>query len=379
MLITRDRSMLPMLGAVTHALHPSLVSPDALARVSHAMSLLPDVLTNLFYLETRLSSDPSVDIVLHVPRERRGVLLRDPAHASVRDWQGDSAAWARVRALVHAWSDERSRLATALDHIWLELDVGSGAPGAALTPGVFACFGELPRRDFTPQLWHGHALAALEPLLGGDRSPAFDWRLAECFERLPADAYVPYVGVMLGREAESMRMCLVMAAAPLLRYLDDLGWAGDSREVERLIVALTNAQPHGVLRGQFIVHIDVTKDGVWRLGVEFACERNSQHRAGVFQERALLDELVALGLASRAKCDALLLWPGARAIRVASAAEERALLRRVNHVKLVFRLDRPPEAKAYLAARYFPRLPQIGASPRRAAVAPPSEGTLLCT
>jgi type 2 lantibiotic biosynthesis protein LanM len=341
----RPSSLLPMLEAVRHALAPALLVPGAYARLARVMEQIPDALTTLFYLETRLADDANVDLVLRVGEEARTQLSTGTA------WQGGSPAWQRVCALAAAW-DGPSPFAEALHHLWLEFDVD--ATSRALVPGVFACFGELAPPHYSPERWHRYARAALAPLCDGAPSPALARELALCFAALPAGAYVPYVGVMLGRSDESVRLCITgLSADALAAYLAAVGWPVQRSDVMSLVEDLSAVHPAGPLHGAGMLHLDLTAQGTWRVGLEFACQRPPQLR-GELREGALIERLVALGLASNEKGAALHRWPGGSATR-APDGQERVLVRRVNHVKLVLRPDRAPEAKAYLAARHVTR------------------------
>ncbi len=346
------QSLHPMLCAVRDALHPALVSPSAFARVAAAMERLPDALTTLFYLETRLHDDSAVDLVLRVGEESRQTLLnlRMPSVLPA-----DSRAWARVRALTRDWNDERSGLSTALHHLWLEFDCDDMPTGSTLVPGVFACFGELRTPGYSAERWLQYSELAFDSLLDGALDPAVARHVDRCFRALPDAAYVPYVGVMLGRPADSVRICLTgFDAQDLSEYLHRIEWRASIHDVEDVVAELSDAQPAGPLQGAGMIHLDVSAQGVWRLGLEFACQRAPQLR-GTLVEHALFERLVSLGLSTPDKAEALRAWPGSRAVRVPAANGDRVVLRRVNHVKLVLRPDRAPEAKAYLAARHFPR------------------------
>ncbi|MEO5816986.1 MAG: hypothetical protein ABIT20_17085 [Gemmatimonadaceae bacterium] len=362
-------SLYPMLCAVRHALHPALVSSCAFARVGSAMANLPDALTSLFYLETRLHDADAVDLVLRVGPESRETLWR----CGTRD-----AAWDRVRALTHAWNDEHGELASALHHLWLEFDIDDASSAPRLVPGVFACFGELRDHSYTSQRWLARSRLALDTLLGDALPAAVSRAVDACFAALPDDAYAPYVGVMLGRPAESVRICLTqLGPLALSAYLERIGWPSPIGEVDALIAELASTQPDGPLRGAGMVHLDVSSDGIWRLGLEFACQRGPQLR-GELRERALLERLVALGLAQPAKAEALTVWPGARAVRVPAASGDRVVMRRVNHVKVVLRPDGAPEAKAYLAARHVPRA-QFSAVARAGSITNPTSERRICS
>jgi hypothetical protein len=350
-----DRSLAPMLDRVRRALPPVLVSEDAFRRLQSAARQLPDALTSLLYVEARLHASDAVDLVLRVGAESRALLLTGEIPSGARCEGGRDAAWDRVRALVSAWERSERDCAAALHHLWLEFDVDTIHTARTLIPGVFACFGELPVPGFTPERWHGYAVEALETLFGASLANALYHDVAAAFAKLPSGAYVPYVGAMLGRDEQSVRICLLgMDTATLFKYLEQLRGAEWTAPHATLIAELANAQPDGPLRGQYLVHLDVGERGLWRLGVEFACSRKEQLR-GALTEQELLRRLVALGLARGDKCVALNAWPGTMVTRVPGVDTERVVVRRVNHLKIVLRPEREPEAKAYLAAQYFPR------------------------
>jgi hypothetical protein len=352
---TSDHSLAPMLDSVRSSLAAQLVSERAYRRLRTGMRQLPDALTSIIYFEARLHDSDAIDLVIRVGEDAQSLLIG-------REWTGRGVAaparhraWNRVRDLVQVWRQGGAQEASRIHHLWLEFDLESMASANALVPGVFACFGELPTADFTPERGFQQAMAALDALSGVPCSRAVRKRVSSVFSVLPDVAYVPYVGAMLGRADESVRICVLgVPAGQLFGFFSQLESTIWVREFQSLLAHLTETQPKGPLHGAYIVHLDVAEGGVWRVGVELACARLPQVR-GVLEEHALLDRLVDMGLARADKCLALREWPGAAVARVPATSRDRVVVRRLNHIKLVFRPDAPPEAKAYLAAQYFPR------------------------
>lgn len=383
-------SLLPLLAAAAARLDPALVGPAASARVAATLARLPAALSDLAYLEVRLDARPTVDLVLHVAAAARPLLVAGPPWPGLADWSPDAPAWARVAALARAWRGDDPALAALVHHLWLEFDLdGAEHPAPpALPPGVFACFGELRPAEHAPARWAHAARRALATLVGANAGgpaavdgpdgvvsaagatpmalpAALAAPLDACLAALPAAAYLPYVGAMLGRGRESARLCVVGLDAPALAaYLRAVGWARDAR-LDATLGALVAAQPAGPLHGVGMLHLDVARDGPWRAGFEFGFQRAPQ-RAGRLAEEALLAALIAAGLARADKVRALARWPGGAAVRTAGAAP-CVVARRVNHVKLVARPGHPLEAKVYLAAQRL--APPAPSAPRTLAPA----------
>jgi hypothetical protein len=102
------------------------------------------------------------------------------------------------------------------------------------------------------------------------------------------------------------------------------------------------------------VHLDARDDGAGpRLGVEVPLQRRAQLE-GSLRESAWVRSLAGPAAAAE-KVEALHAWPGWTAAVLPHQPWRSLLVRRVNHVKLVFQEGCAPQAKAYLAVRHTPR------------------------
>jgi hypothetical protein len=334
--VTREGPVPPLrhplsgtLDRVAPHLPPALVSATALARVRDAAAWLPAALSNWLYLECRL----------------RRVQAGD---ASLPAALGGVEAWRRAAALARAWADPGSPLARAVESVWLEFDLddASAAAGRPPAPGVFVDFTQEAFESGSPAERFALAEAALRPLLAGEMPDATARGVRRCFDALPAGAYLLYVGVLLPRGTDLVRLCVIgLGEDALLSYLRDVGWAGAPDELRALTSELARAPE--------IVHLDVGPSGAPspRVGLEYPFARRSQLR-GAIDEVALLDHLVTRGLCTPEKRDALARWPGHAFDTMRHELWPSLVVRRVNHVKLVCDAGRPVRAKGYLAMNH---------------------------
>ena len=160
-------------------------------------------------------------------------------------------------------------------------------------------------------------------------------------------ARMTYAGLFPGRGDGAVRVCAAGVGSAALRgYLRRAGWPG---EAARVMDALGGAD-HGPVPGY--AHLDARDGGAGpRLGVEVPLQRRAQLE-GALRESAWVR---ALEGAAPEKVEALHTWPGWTAAVLPHQPWRSLLVRRVNHVKLVFQEGCAPQAKAYLAARHTPR------------------------
>jgi hypothetical protein len=240
-----------------------------------------------------------------------------------------------------------------VDNLWLELDVVGPTPGAV--PSLFFSLSRPPRSGEPPS----DAIATIRAAhvaLGRGFGPEREGALRRCLATLPSPARLLWVGVMLARATDALRLVVGPFPGPQLPdYLARIGWRDRS---PRRLGAVTHL---AALADRFNLALDVGDAVGPRLGFECFFDRQppDEPRWG-----ALLDELAARGHCSASKRAALLQWPGTsveaggRGRLPRGLAETLALFReqlvfvlarRINHLKLLLHPDGSLEAKAYLA------------------------------
>jgi hypothetical protein len=151
------------------------------------------------------------------------------------------------------------------------------------------------------------------------------------------------VALLLSRRREAVRVCIMgLPPAELPRYLRAVGWSGSLGALADVTAPLGDAA---------IVHLDLGERVLPTIGLEYVFARPSQVR-GRIVETALLDALVERGLCDPAKRAGLERWPGVSLARLPHELWRSLVLRRLNHVKVVYEEGRPLEAKAYLCVNH---------------------------
>ena len=339
----------------------ALVSAGAFERVRRAVDHMEAEVTNGIYFECRLQDgSPRVDLVIVVHADGGRLLTAAGGGRSPRSMV-EQPAWRPLLTFCRQWTTPGSALGALVDHIWLEYDVDRRQPHDEATrpaPGVFCSL----RRSHTtarsaPELQQD-ALEVLEALAGRRASHTIRECLSACIAQLPAEARIPYVGIMFGRTVPAVRVCIAkLPAAGASCFLAATTGVGgsDVADVVRL-ASLPDGRGGPLYVPMLHVDIDERRGFVPRVGVErqFAqtCQLDGRTGAG---ERDLLDILTARGLCTREKRAALLTWPGRSVAMMPHEIWWSVMERRVNHVKFVYEPDSGVETKGYLFARYRPR------------------------
>lgn len=337
-------SMSATFDEISGRLIPPLVPPAAFAAVQCVAARLPAALSDRFFFECRLAADdPRVDLIAGVNRQRTTLLDESSPTGLMRPLRAH-AEWQRIAALAREWRRPASVLSRALDQIWVEFDVPS------LVPSLFL--------SFTPASGDlaFEAIAAGVRLVAGGRTTAVQiHRLRTCVERLPPGAVVKYLGLMLPRPSPAVRVCLSRVSGDGLdRCLRDVGWTGSLPAIADLMRHMADVPSGAAVPRIGLVHLDVADRVLPQLGIEYVFEPRRQLDGGL-EERAILDRLVALGLCSSAKRDALVDWPGHSIAELSHEMWPSILVRRLHCVKVVHGDGGTASVKAYLGLNTIPR------------------------
>jgi squalene-hopene/tetraprenyl-beta-curcumene cyclase len=319
-------------------------------------------------LECRLDDDRASPMELQVGgRAGWEAAAATRALARASEHEGLPVAWEPVYRLCREWQIPDSALGRGVAEVWCELDLVPGGATidlAALAPSVFVALKPLGDDERVAV-----AERALEVLLDTDSVPPLRAAVERCAGACRDGAWVSHVGVMLGRSTRALRVHV--SGVPLWAlgdYLAAARWPGDA---DRAIAAARLLLDHG---DSLVLCLDVVGELLPRLGLEcfFAQRRGIDPRW-----QPLLARLVATGLSSAEKTEALISWP-----RIITPAEEGppwpdALVaaslsmpahkldvveRRLSHVKIAFGPGEPPNAKAYFGAGHV-TYDLVGAEP----------------
>jgi hypothetical protein len=329
------------------------------ASVAELACELPAGLASCVGFECRLGkSAAAIDLSIEISSSPTGrsALIRFVSRIDLDAPRQHRLASRQLRDFCTDWNDTASPLHDA-GPTWLEFDVQADERGAPPVPGLLSV--ELPAPD---EAWSastglpatGTARRVVERTLRivkGSSVPPILSMLLDA-DRSDFAAMRPCVlGLPIARTSGDARVCLRVANAEDIRPgLEQLGWRPSARAQRQFDGLLSKIGP---VCGRIFVDVDLGPNLSPSLGLEIGFPR----RVGPLVHPGwpdLLSCIVALGLCTTEKRDALLRFPGESMI--STGARGARVRRQINHVKVMVVEGQAIGAKAYLAAT-FPSVP----------------------
>ncbi|MGH9279923.1 MAG: hypothetical protein ACRD12_17720 [Acidimicrobiales bacterium] len=196
-----------------------------LAGVTRRMAPIPRVA-----LECRLGDvEPRLDLQQCVRREHgEPALLRDFVLAAPREGT-KGEPWERLQRFCTTWADPGTLLHRGVAEIFLEYDLDTD-PRTTPNPSLFLSVGDAGTSTAMREAITHDALALLLPAPWPRR---LSDGLAPCFSACPTGAFVSYLGVMLGRATQALRVNVKgVRLDDLLPFLHAVGWTGSPAAIE---------------------------------------------------------------------------------------------------------------------------------------------------
>lgn len=327
-------SLLTMIEALDSAFPPALIPALSGERLRAASALLPFI--PCVGLECHLgATSPRVDLLAYTEEQSvlRSLLAGTPLGRAI-EMGGQSSA------LLDRW----------INAILFEFDLVDSS--LAQTPAVFLNFKPEAKVD-------GHSLAQLAACLVGQPTAAAASSLLHQCAAAGSDTQITHLGAMTSRDDSPLRINIGAASSNALReFVRAVGWEPERRARLASLLDLTEPLVH-----HFVLAFDFAGELLPRVGLE--CYMAAAPGYGDCW-RLFLARLVDAGLCAEAEAEALLEWPGrttgaagrgwpsghARLASFLGSRHPGAILRTLNHVKLVSAPGEPTHAKAYLVATH---------------------------
>jgi hypothetical protein len=326
--------------------------------VQTVASLFPAQLSDLIGFEFRLGpQDGPVDFMFRVARPAARLcdalvcrLATDPA-------------WSRLSDFFRTWAAPDSMLHQQIGNIWLEFDLDPPAAGPP-EPNVF----------FETEVGFARTTSATSlvnevlVLLGETTlNHAARQCLRSCLQQVPTGATNVVFGVLLPRQVDFLRVCLLgLNAEQTLCCLSKIGWTGNLSEVRPTLDTLAPTVDCLAL------NLDVAETVRPQVGVEYTLALRTQ--PGTYPDwNPALTTLQHLGMCRPGLRDALLRFGGwngrgwnASGVGIDAAksgvqSRRTEIWQRLNHLKVVHAPEAAPEAKCYLFAQEL-KVGQTGVS-----------------
>lgn len=302
-------------------------------------------------IECHLTDPNRADVAIRLSAEDGGREALRGHHPSLRFAPAltHSRVWSRLRQLAERWADRDSPLHTGLQTIWLEFDLP--ATDQVHVPSVFLGLRPVAATASRDLSW---LTAAARVLCGEDLSDGLQAGLRAPVFSSTATGRLTFVGLMLARRAEAVRVVLGdLNRSQLVQQATMLGWPGDAARLAALLHELCPPD------ARLALHLDLATTTGPTLGIELALPGHPQHSPSWDR---LLRGLIAERACTPHAATALAAWPGLDAIdsdawQPPRGLALRGIARRINHLKLQLHPEQRLLAKAYLYCGLLPELP----------------------
>jgi hypothetical protein len=342
------QSLADLLDLVTPYIDDRLVSSDVCSRLKAAASMLPPLPGIL--LECQLDNKSAdADLCVRATSTDGGREILAGQHLQYRlpeHWL-DQRAWQCVSAFSQEWTNPHSELYRYIETTWLEFDYAT-LQRVVPIPCFFVCFPALSK-DADKKL----LTTALSLLISKQVRDAITPCLTFALDCLPDSGTIFSVGSMYSRQTDALRLCLSMPVRDVPGYLVSMGMGEAATHLCSLLELIE------VCATRIDLDLDVGNVIGTTIGIEARPDNPDQWPL-------LLHQLVTSRLCFESKYHAMLAWPGfsetmrgsdLSQIRIQAIApgvehDDIVFVRRLNHVKFVYRGQQSFDVKGYLYAGY---------------------------
>ncbi|MBS3028147.1 MAG: hypothetical protein HCA25_13970 [Dolichospermum sp. DET50] len=331
----------------------TLISAEYLSAIRRVASLFPTYVPNVFGFESRLNSNSGrTDFAINMTAKGSELLARRLFDQPQPEVFRQDERWQRISHFFREWGETNESPFADANSVWLEFDMDR-LSAAELVPSVILFAYWLDQMESKmvvnrPLTWLTRTIL---PMLRGSPLPDYlERNFLHCMELTEPASYFQ-VGTMLSRKIDVLRLCMFnLSGDEILKVLSRIGVEESRSEIEQAIADFAG------LVDSLCLHLDIGQVVYPRIGLELLYDhlhpwqRQPNKETRWFQ---LFDKLVERDLCTPEKREALLTWTGYVPMSQ-SLMPDGLLLRGLQHIKLVFCPNQPPEAKAYFGAAFNP-------------------------
>jgi len=302
-----------------------------------------------FGLENHLGqSARRTDLLVRATHATNEMALCDPLNenSNLHSSLLHHSSWKPIVSLFSEWNNKMSPFHYMVNNVWLEFDTDPLKPASA-APCVFF---DLDRYHYYTSDMHVSFIEKTLETIGKPLSDNNRLQLTRGIRKAPSSAKIHYIGVMLSRSSDGLRLCFQgLDQKSIIQYLDKLHWRGDRDFVEHMLYKYTtNAD-------RIVLDLDMNPTIQSKLGIEIYF--NSPEKWKPF-----LDQLTDKGICSGEEKEDLLTFSGEFPIEDEPLRNHLSTYntkdinygaKRLNHLKLGCYADDRIEAKAYKYLCYY--------------------------
>lgn len=343
-----------------------LVSHESYKEILSTARYFPGNLTSFLGFECRLKdieSRADWAFAISGKGDDRKVFTNLMSNGNLPKQYSQQSEWKQIADFAKEWGNQNSILYDKIQSFWLEFDMPNHLP-EILIPSVFFGPEKSSSKDVTNKASRFQWLTntALPLLKGGPLSKSMERQVLNCIYRLPENASIQFIGVMLSRSSNGIRLYVNrLYPKQIVPYLNSLGWKETNDGLTCLIDELEDKAD------RFVIGFDIDVNGILPIiGIECSFKSNLFHQETRWND--LLNFLVEKNMCLPEKRDALLRYSGIENIENFSGGVMKPLtsvsrhleelissliVRYISHIKIVYQSGRALEAKAYPAVRLF--------------------------
>ena len=336
-----------------------LVSPNNFKKIQTIATYFPGGLTDFLGFEVRLNGEESqADWALAISGRdnARYALANFLSNGHLPASYRQTPEWNRILNFTQLWTKPNSALHDKILGAWLEFDMPENPPSVPI-PSVF----------FNPVKIKGSSMAdpsnfswftkqAIPSLMGQRLLKEVEQNLNTSIQKMPKNASLFIVGVMLSRKISDVRMSVQFRdPKQIIPYLHELGWSENTDTFSTLINDLISLNVNRI-----VLDFDIGKHIGRTVAVECSFFPNHYHQEHHWKK--ILDYLVEREIAAPSKRDDILVYPGTEKTMMFSengtgpfdegTPSSKMISRYITHIKIVYNPDEQKlKAKAYLAIR----------------------------
>jgi hypothetical protein len=336
-----------------------LVSQNNFKKIQTIARYFPSGLTDFLGFEVRLNGEESqADWALAISgrNNARYELAKFLNNGSLPTSYRHTPEWNRILKFTELWTKPNSVLYDKILGAWLEFDMPEHPPEVPIpsvffNPAKIKASAKGKKSDFS---WFTQL--AIPSLLGHSLKPEVEQNLYESLRKMPKDASLFIVGVMLSRDTSDVRMSVQFRdPRQIIPYLHGLGWSEKNDTFTTLINDLIALQVNRI-----VLDFDIGTEVGRTVAVECSFHPNNYHQEAHWKN--ILDYLVEKEIAAPSKRDDLLVYPGTENTMMFSekgteqhnneTSQSKHISRYITHIKIVYNPENQKlKAKAYLAIR----------------------------
>jgi hypothetical protein len=349
-----ERTFADTLQSLSKYFPESLVSATEFGKMVSIGTHFPSLMSMGAAFETRLSkTHPQLDLFFAINKDNRSVLADSLPRSLLNPALFSHPVWQQIRVLFNVWNVSGSDLDSSVNQVFLEFDLDGVTPDIPV-PAVFMQISDtfylkdpdLPQNSFkdAQDLETGWIFKALSILKNGSISSGALAKTRQCFDNLLPGTCIDHIAIMASRTPDAIRINVNgLGLEQLYNYLESIGLGSRTTQLRNVLPGLYKLVDHLVLA------IDISDSFSPRIGIELRFPKGERSIYNETKWELLLDKLVSLGLCIEGKKEGLMKWGGKSRELFDPELCRFMIFRHLDLIKLVFKPDLPPSAKAYFS------------------------------